>query len=253
MKNLALVSLPLVVLTLAAAMPARAQSDMVTVVNSDTKAVTEYWTAERFKAAIPLTMPMAAPGATREEPRAPASKVESADGQAPTLNVLPAEQLLFTPDPRAPLAGGRVREPGAIGTFGAHFTSTRVFPLFTGSATPFSADRAYPYITVGKLFFTIGRLDYVCSASVIQRRIVATAGHCVHSGTKAGFHSNWVFVPAFRDGTAPFLRWNWRAATVTSTWASGGGGVPNAADYAMIEFADQPISPEGRPDRKSVV
>jgi V8-like Glu-specific endopeptidase len=113
--------------------------------------------------------------------------------------------------------------------------------MFTGTAAPFSADRSYPYITVGTLFFSINNQPYLCSASVIQHRIVATAGHCVHSGTQSGFHSNWVFVPAFRDGTAPLMRWNWRAATVTGTWASGGGTVPNAADYAMIEFADQPV------------
>lgn len=31
-------------------------------------------------------------------------------------------------------------------------------------------------------------------------------------------------------------------AATTGTWAGGGGGVPNAADYAMIEFADQAMS-----------
>jgi V8-like Glu-specific endopeptidase len=148
---------------------------------------------------------------------------------------------LFSPDANL-LRSDQVMTPEAVGSIGAHYTSTRVFPMFTGTAAPFSADRAYPYITIGKLFFTIGRDPYVCSASVIQHRIVATAGHCVHSGTSAGFHNNWVFVPAFRDGTAPLLTWNWRAAIVTNTWASGGGGVPNAADYAMIEFGDQRIN-----------
>jgi V8-like Glu-specific endopeptidase len=80
---------------------------------------------------------------------------------------------------------------------------------------------------------------------VIQRRVVATAGHCVHSGTAAGFHSNWVFVPAFRDGVAPFKQWFWRYVITTGTWAGGGGGVPNAADYAMIEFADQSLTTGG--------
>jgi hypothetical protein len=113
--------------------------------------------------------------------------------------------------------------------------------MFYGTAAPYSADRAYPYITVGKLFFTAGGRPSFCSASVIQRRIVVTAGHCVHSGTSSGYFSNWMFVPAFRDGTAPLLTWNWRAAIVTTTWATGGGTVPNPADYAMIEFADQPV------------
>ncbi|MEJ7805949.1 MAG: hypothetical protein WKG03_08530, partial [Telluria sp.] len=78
-----------------------------------------------------------------------------------------------------------------------------------------------------------------------QRRVVATAGHCVHSGTAAGFHRNWVFVPAFRDGVAPLRQWNWRYVITTPAWVGGGGGVPNAADYAMIEFADQPMTTGG--------
>jgi V8-like Glu-specific endopeptidase len=149
------------------------------------------------------------------------------------------QRKLYTPDASQLGPQREVMTPGAVGTFGAQYTSTRVFPMFSGSSAPFSADRAYPYITIGKLFFTISGQPYVCSASVIQHRIVATAGHCVHSGTSAGFHDNWVFVPAFRDGTAPLLAWNWSAATVTNTWAFGGGTVPNAADYAMIQFSDQ--------------
>jgi V8-like Glu-specific endopeptidase len=159
--------------------------------------------------------------------------------------MLPPAKRLFTPDTATSGAGqdrnSGVVSPNAVGTFGAHFTSSRVFPLFTASSAQFSADRAYPYVTAGKLFFSINGVPYLCSASVIQHRIVATAGHCVHSGTASGFYSNWVFVPAFRDGTAPLLSWNWRAVIVTSTWASGGGTVPNAADYAMIEFGDQAV------------
>ncbi|HEY1227090.1 MAG TPA: hypothetical protein VGF26_07180, partial [Ramlibacter sp.] len=159
----------------------------------------------------------------------------------PSLRNAPPAKRLFTPGAQQN-HDSEVVSPGAVGTFGAHYTSSRVFPQFTGSATPFSADRAYPYITTGALFFSIDGAPYRCSASVIQHRIVATAGHCVHSGTSAGFFSNWVFVPAFRDGTAPLLSWNWRAATVTNTWATGGGTVPNAADYAMLEFQDNSVS-----------
>jgi V8-like Glu-specific endopeptidase len=229
-------------LSLFGAASAYGQDEPVIVTNPDAKALSTYWTPERFKAAKPLPMPHAAPGATaREEPSAAAGKPESGEPHAPTLKMRPPEQRLFVPDGKQDHQQDQVVEPGAVGTFGAHYTSTRVFPMFTGTAAPFSADRSYPYITVGTLFFSINNQPYLCSASVIQHRIVATAGHCVHSGTQSGFHSNWVFVPAFRDGTAPLMRWNWRAATVTGTWASGGGTVPNAADYAMIEFADQPV------------
>jgi V8-like Glu-specific endopeptidase len=227
-----------------------AQAEPVSKTNPDfsAKASSGYWTAERFKAARPLPMPHAAPGTpASQDETLRAEPPEFRDGAAPTQSMRVTAKRLFAPDEQAAVSD--VVEPGAVGTFGAHYTSTRVFPMFTGSAAPFSADRSYPYTTVGKLFFSINGAPYVCSASVIQRRVVATAGHCVHSGTSSGFYSNWVFVPAFRDGTAPFLSWNWRYVIVTGTWAGGGGGVPNAADYAMIEFGDQPLS-SGAPPSK---
>jgi V8-like Glu-specific endopeptidase len=243
MNKSMLAGAPLLGLSMLAAAPSHAEDHLIIVNNNaDAKAAAAYWTPERFRAAKPLPMPHVAPGTTtREEPSAaPEEKALSSEPKAPTAQLQIMPRKLFTAD-----AGGQrsddVVTPEAVGSFGAHYTSTRVFPMFTGTPAPFSADRAYPYITVGKLFFSIGGDPYVCSASVIQHRIVATAGHCVHSGTSAGFHSNWVFVPAFRDGSAPLLTWNWRAAIVTGTWASGGGTVPNAADYAMIEFGDQAL------------
>lgn len=209
-----------------------------------TATAAQYWTPERFKAAKPLPLPAVSPDAVHEEalPALPAGKPESSEGRPPSSRVKVAPKQLHAPGAGGPRQSSLSDvDPQATGTFNTPFTSTRVFPLFTGSSAPLSADRAYPYTTVGKLFFSINGSPFVCSASVIQRRVVATAGHCVHSGTSAGFHSNWVFVPAFRDGTAPFKQWNWRFVIVTGTWAGGGGGVPNAADYAMIEFDDQPL------------
>jgi V8-like Glu-specific endopeptidase len=226
-----------------------AQADPVSKTNPDLSAKTtnSYWTPERFKAAKPMPLPHAAADTpTSQEQTLRTDKPQFRDGAAPSENFRAAAKQLFGPGARY---GDDIVEPGAAGTFGAHYTSTRVFPMFTGTSAGFSADRSYPYITVGKLFFSINGSPFVCSASVIQRRVVATAGHCVHSGTSAGFFSNWMFVPAFRDRTAPFLTWNWRYVIVTGTWATGGGGVPNAADYAMIEFGDQPLS-NGAPPSK---
>jgi V8-like Glu-specific endopeptidase len=239
-------------LLMIAAGPAHAQNDVVSKSNPELKADADvYWTPQRFKDAKPFPMPSAATTTQREAaPSRPSGKVESREGQPPSEQYTAPGEQLFAPDaqPRA-RHGDEVVEPGAVGAAGAPYTSTRVFPTFSGANAVFSADRAYPYITVGKLFFSIGGAPFVCSGAVIQRRVVATAGHCVHTGTSAGFHSNFVFVPSFRDGAAPFRSWNWRYVATTVTWATGGGGVPNAADYAMIEFGDQPLTP-GAPASK---
>jgi len=225
-----------------------------------------YWTPERFRAAKPLALPIAAAG-QRHAPTLAApmtGKPVSSDPAAPSIDANLPSMNLFTPiegrnqalegndSLSASLAerSGQEVTPTAAGSFGAYYTSTRVFPMYTGAAAAYSADRAYPYRTVGKLFFSINGVPYLCSASVIQRRIVATAGHCVHSGNLAtGFYSDFVFVPAYRDGSAPFKSWNWRVVTTTLAWATGNGEVPNAADYAMIEFDDQPLTTGGAPVR----
>jgi len=57
----------------------------------------------------------------------------------------------------------------------------------------------------GKVFFrnaTDGKL-YVCSASAVNshsRRLIATAGHCVHDGKDGTWHENWFFYPNYYYG-----------------------------------------------------
>lgn len=254
MKFLAHTCVPVLALLLFGAAPCQAQdkqdnrqgsklaNNMVSLTNPDARAIAAYWTPARLKAARPLPLPLASSRVIRQQaqPRTD-EQVQGADGRAPAMQTPPSViKQLFKPD-ATQKHGTDVASPGAVGVFGAHYTSSRVFPMFTGAAAPFSADRAYPYITAGTLFFSIDGQPYLCSASVIQHRIVATAGHCVHSGTASGFYGNWLFVPAFRDGSAPLLTWNWRVVIVTGDWAFGGGEVPNAADYAMIAFDDQSV------------
>lgn len=127
-------------------------------------------------------------------------------------------------------------EPQDVGTFGAYFSSSRLIPT--------DARLYYPYSTVGKLFFTIpnqGR--FICSAAVLRPRIILTAGHCVHrgSGGANGFYTNFLFVPAYHNGQAPYQIWDWSYVVVTGEWANSNGAVPNSADFAIIELRDRNI------------
>lgn len=78
--------------------------------------------------------------------------------------------------------------------------------------------------THGKVFFTDGAIDYVCSGTAIQsanESAVWTAGHCVNRGP-GDFFTNWAFVPAYRDGQRPYGTWAARRLQTTTRWQSSG-------------------------------
>ncbi|CAN5583374.1 hypothetical protein BH20ACT15_BH20ACT15_08760 [soil metagenome] len=72
-------------------------------------------------------------------------------------------------------------------------------------------DTAYPERIHGKLFLTLGGQNVSCSGTVVNSRrgnLVLTAGHCVVTpgigGSEPVWATNVIFVPAYRDGVAPF-------------------------------------------------
>jgi hypothetical protein len=80
-----------------------------------------------------------------------------------------------------------------------------------------------PTSTNGKVFFSDGGSNFVCSGTAVlsgNSSTVWTAGHCVHDGA-SGFHTNWAFVPAYADGSRPYGTWTARTLLTTSGWASG--------------------------------
>jgi len=81
-------------------------------------------------------------------------------------------------------------------------------------------DTSQPTSTNGKVFFTEGGLNYVCSGTALlsgNKSVVWTAGHCVNDGAGT-FVTNWAFVPAYADGSAPYGTWTARRLLTTSGW-----------------------------------
>ncbi len=203
--------------------------------------VPTYWTPERMQNAVPRDVPVDEAAAASFDSDADSSgDRSSASGPAgrPLPGMRPNPTQLFEPlaSVEGPSLASGLERPAARGTAKYHFTSSRILPA--------SGDRVHPYRAVGKLFYTKpGGGDFVCSATVLRPRIILTAGHCVHSGRNgnSGFFRNFMFVPAYRNGAAPFGTWDWGWVTTTTTWSTGGGSVPNAADYAIIEMRDQRI------------
>ncbi len=204
----------------------------------DSSGLDTYWTPELYQAARPYVPDRWTRGSSPQA-EAPSDDIRTDFAfvaAPPTVDVAPdLNSRLFVPSPTrdVPENGAAAKD---VGSAKGYFSSSRLIPL--------DADLFYPYRTVGKLFYTIpGVGPALCSATVIAPRLVLTAGHCVHSGKAANaFFTDFRFIPAFRDGANPYGTWTAKSVLVTTTWATGQGKVPNAADFAVLVMNDLQFS-----------
>jgi hypothetical protein len=125
------------------------------------------------------------------------------------------------------------RRPGANAA-----AASRAAAAWT-SAEVTSAYTEAPTRTHGKVFFTLGGADYVCSGTALlsaNKSVVWTAGHCVNEGPGA-FATNWQFVPAYKDGAAPLGVYVARDLYTTSNWGQR-GDMGYDLGAAIVEPAD---------------
>lgn len=201
------------------------------------------WTPQRLLNAQPadpappigfVAAPVAAAPAASGEPLGGA-------GRPPTVWVPPLPDDLVN----APVDLGNPKASGGLenaGRGGGVFSESRVIPPNTGQTA--AAINAYPYRTVGKLFFHDPRTgqDLQCSAAVDSPRAILTAAHCVaHGSPFAGqryFFTDFEFIPAYDNGEAPYGQWSTTYHLVSNAWWFS-GRVPNPGDFAFLEAADQ--------------
>jgi V8-like Glu-specific endopeptidase len=142
-----------------------------------------FWTAERMRQAAPLELPVMKPG------RSKAPSLDKGAGRtvAPTL-------------------------PGTAGGAGA-----LAFPHGGGAWTGGGAVVS----TAGRVFFTYQGRTASCSGNAVtsaNKSTVLTAGHCVK--LEGAWHTNWVFVPGYHDGQAPYGRWSATKTLSTPQWTA---------------------------------
>lgn len=151
--------------------------------------VIEYWTPNRMAEAIPVETPVA-PNTQTAEP----GDVERSSSQETHESA--------------------VAEP-------AEATDTQRYALpKTTPVTNFTK-------TNGKVFYrdATDGLNYVCSGSSINsgsKRLVSTAGHCVHGGPGGTWHQNWVFVPAYFEGSRPYGTFSAQTLRTFTDWINYG-------------------------------
>ncbi|HEV7626341.1 MAG TPA: hypothetical protein VGO89_07580, partial [Streptomyces sp.] len=120
--------------------------------------------------------------------------------------------------------------------------------------TPYTRNAA----PAGKVFMDTPKGPMVCSGTVVKdprnpgkSNLVATAGHCVHSGGSGGWLRNIMFVPAYNNrglspaqvqnaqpqDVAPYGQWWSEWAQTSNYWISKGaqsGGGGSQQDFAVL-------------------
>jgi len=173
------------------------------VLGQDPEDVRDFWTRKRMRRADPLGI------ARREPSRAPRPGSDEPGG----------------PPALIPPSGG----PSASRTMSGGGASATETPLPASHVAYSSYDVSaaetlvLPNSLHGKFFFTLpGDGRYVCSATVVNganQSTILTAGHCVHDQT-AGWATEVLFVPGYRDGSTPYGSWVAKTVLSTAGWVS---------------------------------
>jgi len=91
-------------------------------------------------------------------------------------------------------------------------------------------------LVVGKVFFTMSGVNYVCSGSVVDTAIgtvVLTAGHCVKDGNGV-WATNFSFRPAYNNGNSALGSWTATDLFTTNLWGGTTNGFDDDAGFAVV-------------------
>jgi V8-like Glu-specific endopeptidase len=175
----------------------------------------DYWSAERMRSARPIQVSEASIAAAAA---APATR-EPQTGGPPERTAVPHRVSGTAP------AGGEVGPPKAP------FGNTLQRRVWYRYMIRHPSRRLYR--TNGKLFARGGRnRTWFCSATVVDtpnKSVIFTAAHCLRDvGPRGHWYSDFVFIPAFKNGRRPFGRFAWDNAQVLPGWVQSG---PNNFNY----------------------
>ncbi|WP_175408497.1 serine protease [Streptomyces sp. TRM64462] len=159
---------------------------------AEQRSAAAFWTADRMRGATPLHL-LLTPAQLKQ------LKAPKPGGRTTTI---------------APTAPAKADPGTATGT-----ATSAVGPLaFPQSGGPWSGGGAVVK-TSGRVFFTFQGRTASCSGNAVtsqNQSTVITAGHCVKY--QGSWHTDWVFVPAYDNGQAPYGRWTATKTLATPRW-----------------------------------
>ncbi|MDQ1293130.1 MAG: hypothetical protein QG608_1011 [Actinomycetota bacterium] len=188
----------------AAAVP-RTQDSGVRIPGATTseqqRQVRTYWTAERMRGAEPVNGPVTGSEGSLRRPAAATMDQPVRD--------LPIQTWTGTPT-----------RPGGLDDVDDRMRLTR--PNAATVKTGKTWTDGGPIVrTTGKIFFTQGSGDYVCSGSSVRsssKSTVITAAHCAWDSDLGTTVKNWIFVPGYKDGVAPYGLFSATYVAVPLAW-----------------------------------
>jgi V8-like Glu-specific endopeptidase len=199
----------------------------------DKRETKRFWTNKRMRAAEPVERVL--------EPGEVADWGPGVAGDEGVPRLVPGSDSSSTsssPD-RRPL---RMVEASEQHRSGAFVPPGDPIPYTSGEITDTSV---FPNVTHGKLFFVVpGGGTFVCSGTVVgaeSQNVVWTAGHCVTEGDGGGFFTDFLFVPGYKDGSAPQGQWVGEHATTPSQWKNNGDFRYDVAALTMAPNGGQEI------------
>jgi len=220
------------------------------VPEAEQQAALEYWTYERRAAAQPLPAPdfsnesaelsaaasvAEAPVLVRSGAPAPGAEAEAMVAFAADRAELAAfagvdEAQLFA-ELETIAAEGLLEPEGTVAVYSSWLSN------YYGELW-----KPFPYRAIGKLYISGAG---TCTASVISpNNILATAAHCVFNRATNRWYPGWTFVPADRNGAAPYGSWTAHHARVMTVYITSGG---MRYDVALVKLNQKYISGAWRP------
>lgn len=190
-------------------------------------------------AVVSLALALAAPATAKSSSQAGAENSQAAEHRRIAAYWTPARMAnarprdIVVPLGTKPNQSAKPTKPGGSGSPSANSL---------GATWSFGGDVVS---TTGKVFFTMGGVNYVCSGSFVRtstgKTVVSTAGHCAHEGDgsgASGYATNFLFRPGWTGSTtAP--RYTAVAGEIhaTTNWQARGaahGAYPDDAAFVQV-------------------